>query len=247
MGKLTRNNLLRHGINIKGLDQKTMGETDSILMQENDGPLARLTLDGLKSSVGYESSGTLLRIGDDTDYLLLGGDDALHLAGSRTVWDDLDFAMTVRTTGPNTPSLADLNGTGIYGYVYATGKEAFFQRQIPHKFKQGQTWRPHVHWMPTTTATYTGTFTLDYIYHGAGNGSLLSNKATVTGTFDVSGTAYTSQVTSLATIAGITMEISTVVYARLLVTLTAGTSIVLSGMDWHGEIDSLGSKDDFVK
>lgn len=175
----------------------------------------------------------------------------VRLTGDHTVWDDLDFAMTLRTVANEGPALVNLNSTGIYAYAFSDGKIAYFQLQIPHAFKAGQPgWMPHIHWMPTTSATYAGTFTLEFVTHGVANGDPLSNKVTRTGTFNRAVTAWQAQLTPLdvqGAINGSTFGISTLIFAKLTVALTSGTSVILSGMDWHGEIDSLGSEDEYLK
>ena len=41
--------------------------------------------------------------------------------------------------------------------------------------------------------------------------------------------------------------ISTILFAKLTLTLTAGASCLLSGFDMHGEIDAFGSNQEYVK
>jgi hypothetical protein len=43
------------------------------------------------------------------------------------------------------------------------------------------------------------------------------------------------------------MDISGIIFAKLKVVISSGTSIILSGMDWHGEVDSLGSSLEYTK
>jgi hypothetical protein len=162
-------------------------------------------------------------------------------------WDDLDFAMTVRSTGPNAPSLAQIGATGIYAYTYTNGKEAFFQRQILHAFQVGTEWRPHIHWLPTTSERYTGSFAMTYVWHPAASGALSPVRTVTGGSFDVNpATAHAVQLTALDPITE-NFGISGILFARLALTLTAGTGIILSGMDWHGQLDGLGSQAEYTK
>jgi hypothetical protein len=196
------------------------------------------------ATVGEFSCGAALGAGDAGDLIPL----LLHAQGQPApAWDDLDFAMTVRSTGPNTPSLAQIGTTGIYAYTYANGKEAFFQRQIAHAYQVGTVWRPHVHWLPTTSDRYTGSFALTYLWHPAASGALSPLRTVTGGTFDINpATALATQLTNLDPITE-SFGISGIVFARLAVTLTAGTSLILSGMDWHGQVDGLGSQEEFIK
>lgn len=185
---------------------------------------------------------------------------ASQMQGDDTVWDDLDFAMTFRANPSEDPPVwTQISNTGVYAWAFQTGDKAYFQRQILHAFKTGQaSWRPHVHWMPTTTATYTGTWTLTLTGHVTSttpSEAPLLTTVTRTGSFDVSATAWQGHLTPLnvdgedtdAVIDGSTWGISTILFAKLELTLSAGAACVLSGFDLHGQIDALGSREEYVK
>jgi hypothetical protein len=200
-----------------------------------------------------------VKLGGETAYLNIAADGTPTLAGDATVFDDLDFAMTFRANASeNPPVWTQLASTGIYAWAFENGDIAYFQRQIPHLFKVGSTWRAHVHWMPTTTATYTGTWTLTLTGHITSttpSAAPLISTITRTGSFDVSATAWQGHLTQLD-VAGATPEspidgsgwgISTILFGKLTLTLSAGAACVLSGFDLHGLIDALGSKEEYVK
>jgi hypothetical protein len=185
---------------------------------------------------------------------------ASQMQGDDTVWDDLDFAMTFRSNPSEDPPVwTQISNTGVYVWAFQTGDKAYFQRQILHTFKTGQaSWRPHVHWMPTTTATYTGTWTLTLTGHvtsATPSEAPLLTTVTRTGSFDVSATAWQGHLTPLnvdgedtdAVIDGSAWGISTILFAKLELTLSAGAACVLSGFDLHGQIDALGSREEYIK
>lgn len=201
---------------------------------------------------------TALQVGTATDYLDVGADGTLRAAGAATAWDDLDFAMTIRSApADNPPVWTQISTTGVYGWAFETGDIAHFQRQVDHRYKVAQTtWKPHVHWMPTTTATYTGTWTLTLTGHVTSTtpaSAPLITTITRTGAFSVSATAWQGHLTQLdngtpgTAIDGAAWNISTILFAKLALTLSAGTSCLLSGFDLHGEIDSLGSALEYTK
>ena len=112
--------------------------------------------------------------------------------------------------------------------------------------------------MPTTTATYTGTWTLTLTGHVTSttpSEAPLLTTVTRTGSFNVSATAWQGHLTQLnvdgedtdAVIDGSTWGISTILFAKLELTLSAGAACVLSGFDLHGQIDALGSREEYVK
>lgn len=183
---------------------------------------------------------------------------ASKMQGDDTVWDDLDFAMTFRSNPSEDPPVwTQIASTGVYAWAFRNADKAYFQRQILHAFKVGQTsWRPHVHWMATTTATYTGTRTLTLTGHvtsSTPSEAPLLTTVTRTGAFDVAATAWQGHLTHLdngtpgTVIDGSGWTISTILFAKLELTLSAGAACVLSGFDLHGQIDALGSVEEYQK
>lgn len=215
---------------------------------------------GKAESAVQPQSGTATKLGGADDYLEVGADGSVKLIAGATQWDDLDFAVTIRSNpSDNPPVWTQIASTGCYAWAFENGDVAHFQRQIPHAFKVGQTtWKPHVHWMPTTTATYTGTWTLLLTGHVTSTDpsqAPLITTVTRTGSFNVSATAWQGHLTPLdvdgentgVAIDGSAWGISTILFAKLTLTLTAGTSCLLSGFDMHGEIDSFGSDQEYIK
>ena len=214
-------------------------------------------LDKATSAV-QPQSGTVTKLGGINGYLEIGADGSAQLVGAATQWDDLDFAVTIRTNAnENPPVWTQISTTGVYGWAFENSDVAHFQRQIPHAFKTNQTgWKPHVHWMPTTTATYTGTWTLTLTGHvtsSTPSEAPLITTITRTGSFDVAATAWQGHLTPLndgtpgKAIDGSGWGISTILFAKLTLTLTSGAACVLSGFDMHGEIDAFGSDQEYIK
>lgn len=222
------------------------------------GDFATAAQGGLADTAVQPQSGTATKLGGTNDYFEIGAGGSPKLIGTATQWDDLDFAMSIRTGGgENPPVWTQIASTGVYGWAFQNGDEAWFQRQIPHAFKVGQTtWKPHVHWMPTTTATYTGTWTLTLTGHKTSatpSEAPLLTTVTRTGSFDVSATAWQGHLTELnngtpgTEIDGSDWGISTILFGKLTLTLTAGAACFLSGFDLHGEIDAFGSDQEYIK
>lgn len=224
------------------------------------GDFATAAQGGLADTAVQPQSGTATKLGGTDDYLEVGADGSVKLIADATQWDDLDFAITIRTGGgENPPVWTQIASTGCYGWAFENNDVAHFQRQIPHAFKVGQaTWRPHVHWMPTTTATYTGTWTLTLTGHVTSTDpsqAPLITTVTRTGSFNVSATAWQGHLTQMdvdgentgVAIDGSAWGISTILFAKLKLTLSAGASCLLSGFDMHGEIDAFGSDQEYTK
>lgn len=211
-----------------------------------------------KALTAVQPQAGAVKLGGETAYLNIAADGTPTLVGDAAVWDDLDFAMTFRSNPSEDPPVwTQISNTGVYAWAFQTGDKAYFQRQILHAFKIGQTsWRPHVHWMPTTTATYTGTWTLTLTGHVTSDTpseAPLLTTVTRTGAFNLSATAWRGHLTPLddgtpgKVIDGTGWTISTILFAKLELTLSAGAACVLSGFDMHGEIDAMGSKEEYVK
>ena len=75
----------------------------------------------------------------------LSGAESPILRGSATVWQDLDFPLIIRTTGPNTPELVTCVGNitipqwSVNDYLVIEGQE------LVHGWKEGSTANWHIH------------------------------------------------------------------------------------------------------
>ena len=159
-------------------------------------------------------------------------------------YTDWVFVGNARTVGVSPANFTDINSTGIYGWEFTNGKELFFPCcQLSHSYKVGTDLIPHIHFMPSTTATYTGTWTLEYIEHlELATGTAMSTKSTVTYAFNSSMTAYQVQTAVFsANMTGTNRKISSIAQLKLSLSLSAGTSVYLLGLDAHYQCDGIGS------
>jgi len=159
-------------------------------------------------------------------------------------YDDWNLVGFARAIGGTDPAFSNINASGIYGWVFTNGKELHFPgAQLPHSYKQGSDLIPHIHWAPTTTGTYTGTWTLTIIdWLDAASGTALSSVTTVTAAFNAAMTAHQIQSQNFsAVIAGLNRKVSSRAMFRLSLALSVGTGCILGGLDCHILKDSLGS------
>jgi hypothetical protein len=159
-------------------------------------------------------------------------------------YDDWPLIGFVQTAGSSDAAFSSLNGTAIKVWTFTNGKELFFPgAQITHGYKEGSVLTPHIHWCPTTTATYTGTWTLEYSeWLSVATGTSLSGVTTLTAAFNSAMTAFQMQSQDFSsTMTGTNRKISCINQFRLSLSLSAGTSCVLAGLDAHFLRDSLGS------
>jgi hypothetical protein len=197
--------------------------------------------------------------------LAVEADGTVRLDGDATVWDDLMVYPDATSRGSNNPPTFTLlkssasQGVWIWGFSNSTEQEVFFTVQIPHKYKQGSDLHPHVHWTtfdgnsaPTRTNVVWGLeYTVVKIGGTFGTTSTITGNTVIPGIASVSGTSQ-HLITSLGTISGTNLEISTVLVCRLFRKVadasdTYSSSAGLLGFDIHYEIDTEGSREEYVK
>jgi hypothetical protein len=160
------------------------------------------------------------------------------------LYDDWRWSGLGKGTGPSNPTRSVMNGGTTEVWEFTSGKTLHSDgNQIPHDYKEGTDIVPHLHWCPSTTGTYTGTWTMKYQeYLSVANGTALSAERTITAAFNASLTAFQMRSQDFsAVLAGAGRTISSIVHCSLTLTLSAGTSCFLNGWDGHYEKDALGS------
>jgi hypothetical protein len=160
-------------------------------------------------------------------------------------YDDWEMIGAASIANPSTTaSLDEINSTGIYSWSFTNGEVlGFSPRQLYHSYKEGTVLTPHIHWCPTTSATYTGTWTLDTIcWLDSYPNSDLQAVVTLTAAFDSAMTAWQMQSANFnTTLTGTNRKISSIMAAKLTLALSAGTRCHLLGLDSHYQKDRLGS------
>jgi hypothetical protein len=211
--------------------------------------------------VWVDASADKVYLGGTTNGIEVSKGGELKLLGTATVWDDLRIEPIAKGTGSNNPSFANwAGGISLYEFDNATAgseKEVWFNVQMPHGWKEGSVVEPHIHWLPKTagTAGQVVRWGLEYSKSAIG-GTFSTTTTTVYGTTIVGGGAITTANAHLLTdFASIDMTgdtISTVLVCRLFrnssdaadtYTGTAG----LLYIDWHVELDAMGSKTELAK
>lgn len=179
-------------------------------------------------------------------------------------WDDLRVTPAgFDRAGVADPSLVSYqpSGSGIATYLYEFQKDdiAYFSVQLPHSYKEGSDLHAHIHWTPGArgneeSGALVG-WKIDYTWAGInGNFGVMS-------TIDLSdacdGVDHKHQMTPSVTILGTDKKISSMLICNIKRTDTgaddtwAGTASgqlpLLLEIDFHYQIDSLGSRDAGVK
>jgi len=183
------------------------------------------------------------------------------LNGGASCFDDLVVNPYVaRNSGVSAPNWTEFVPPGIFSWEYldVSTKELFFMVQMPHQWKEGSNIYPHVHWsVKTALGTNRVKWILDYQWVDLGSTYSTSNFTTLSGSELVqgasrSGAAYEHFITPInsAAMSGNGHTLSSIIVCRLkrdgdLDNFT-GTAFLLS-FDFHYEIDSFGSNNEYIK
>ena len=184
-----------------------------------------------------------------------GTDKTVRLV--ETVWDDVRVpGLSVEAPGPNAPTLGAFLGAGGLLAWRFTGvgvlvNEVYFTVQLPHGYKEGTDIVPHVHWTPTDANAGNVVWQLEYSWQNV-NGGAFPATTTITTTQAASGTAWDSLVANFAAISGTGKQISSQLVCRLFrdpahASDTYGFDAALVEVDFHFEVETLGSRQPFVK
>jgi len=187
----------------------------------------------------------------------VGVDDLTIFPVANTFWDDLRFpATSINPTGGASDADVDTNdGTFLFA---ATGTEVIaVVAQMPHAWKSGTSIYPHVHWAKTTSAAGDVVWQLEYrLYPVGGTGTTTfsvhgSAAAPVSDTPD-NDTAEEHLITSFGEFTMATGELSDIIIFRISRlgsdgSDTYGADARLLEFDFHYEIDSLGSSEQFTE
>jgi hypothetical protein len=182
-------------------------------------------------------------------------DGTLKFNGDATVWDDI----RIIPAGFDRPGVADpalvLIRAGIYGWEFQVDDSAYFSVQMPHNYKVGSNFYVHVHWTPGANGVaesgkavgWKVDLSVASIGSAIGATSLYDLSDTVTGT------NYLHEVASDVVVSGTGVGISAMLMGTIKRTDTgaddtwagvaSGSLPILLELDFHYEIDTVGSRE----
>ena len=173
-----------------------------------------------------------------------------------TVWDDLRVPLTsVKLAGVKDPDYSTFTTGGLYSYLFAaaTAEEVNFVCQMPHSYKLGSDIYPHIHWTPVDATTGYVMWALEYSW--ADINTKFPAPTTIYVRDEANLLAYKHQYADFGPIsppkeAG--NKVSSILVCRLYrdatVTLdTYAADAALLEIDFHFEIDAVGSKEEKSK
>jgi hypothetical protein len=194
--------------------------------------------------------------------LILFGPDALTLLD--TVWDDVRIVPgTFQFVGASDPTIANWqpggSGTIFKVYKFQKTNEAFFTCQIPHTYKQGTDIEAHLHWTPCDRGVAEGVakvgWKIDYSWVNISGAFVAS--ATLDLSDACSGVDDAHELTACIPITGTSKNISSMLVCRVYrsdtgtddtwVGTTVAQSPALLEVDFHFEINTMGSREELTK
>ena len=206
------------------------------------------------------ASGVALNLGNLSggNYFKVYPDGTVKLFGVATVYEDLRIDATATRVGVVAPT----DEVGFRGdsnffsrnLVHNQADEIQFSVQMPHAWKEGGELFPHVHFAPwiSNAGAAAAKFIFEY-YQATADAEFPASPSTYTVTKTWTGSQQwyhliASNATSLTTTG---WTISTIIKTRMYrdntVTNNLGGKVALLYVDWHYEIDALGSMAEYVK
>lgn len=194
------------------------------------------------------------RIGGTSNYSQFNEDGKFRQEGTATTWEDLQVSgSSITRAGANDPTVRIFVGnTVIYGFSASTMNEVFFSVQLTHKWKEGSTIEPHIHWSPLTSPVSSQNVVWKFEYTWANATVAFPAVATLTATAATGTFGNKHLVNTFGTIDGAGKTISSIMMCRLYrdAANAADTYTGEAGLlsfDIHIEQDTLGSDTEYGK
>lgn len=198
-----------------------------------------------------------------TDLTVNCGTDKTILLGE-TVWDDVMYTPTAMDFGgANDPTLVNYTPSGSGAicklYEFAKNDIAYFTVQLPHRYKTGTDIYVHVHWTPGSRGTAESEKFVGWKvqYSWASIGGTFGAMATADCSDQCDGENHKHQMSPDIQITGTNKGISSILVCAIKRTDTgtdddwagtvSGQLPLLLGVDFHIEIDTMGSRQKGVK
>jgi len=191
-------------------------------------------------------------IGDSSDYVQISS-EGIQLFGNATVYDDLRVPVSaVRVGASAPPDFATFIGSiSILLFSPTSDEQIYFAAQMPHTRKQYTNIHPHVHFCPTTAGTGTVRWGLEYAWSNV-NGAYPTGTTTIYASKETNETANQHLIAPFATLTGSSYGLSSMILCRLFRDAdhsgdTYPADAALLEIDFHYEVDTMGSREEYTK
>jgi len=191
------------------------------------------------------------KFGGTANYTEFEDDGTMVKRGDATVFNDSQVPPTVFRTGGTSLVLAELT-TGIYAHRFDHSDVIHFNVQFPHSMKLNSTIKPHIHLVNKAAIVGAAsiTFTFTWTWANINSSFPATNDSTKIISF-ADAPALTHKLLSFDAITPVTGQggLSSILIG-LLTRVQTGyetANIFHMGFDIHYEIDTLGSRQEFIK
>ena len=185
-------------------------------------------------------------------------DGTMRVDNAATVWDDLRVTLDNGSDAARLGSLTGLDGPQIW-FCRNTGVDAMsFTVQLPHSYMEGTRIYPHLHWAPKTSTTGNVEWNLDYSWVNYNSVTpevfpgITTSIVVATGPFTANTHLITSLTAGNAGIVGTGKKISSILICRIWRnsadtqdTYEADAGLLF--LDFHYQLDTFGSREEYVK
>lgn len=192
------------------------------------------------------------------DYAEFGADGTLRLYGAATTYDDLRIDGLSTRTGVTAPTdETGFRGDGNFysrNFVHTQADEVQFAVQLPHAWKEGGLLYPHVHFSPwiAGAGNRAAQFVLEYYWANVWDQFPASPSThTMTKTWSTDQQWYHLIASNAAPLTATGKTLSSMLKCRLYRDNTVANNlagkVALLYIDFHVEIDALGSREEYSK
>lgn len=214
--------------------------------------------------MAYQFNKTL-KVGDSINYVSFNENGELRLYADATQWDDLRVPiLSTKTGGSKDPTFTKVfdNGAGSQGvfsqmFSATVEEELYFEAQMPHAWMQGSDIEAHVHWIPSVNGGVGEDVSWGLEYTWATIGEVFGNTTIIYGDVNHLGEdliADKHYLTELGAISATGKTFSSMLLCRVFRDATGaggtddyGSLAGLLEIDFHYQLDSLGSNEEYVK
>jgi hypothetical protein len=189
------------------------------------------------------------KFGNTASYVAVDSTGIL-LAGNATVWDDLMFPSTQVRQGATAKPDFDTDTLALMFPEDDSTEIAYIIVQMPHKWKEGSTIYPHVHWLQSQDDT--ADFSIEYKWFNIGDAFPTTwqyYRMNLPVTSYSAGTKIQQLNEGSGGISGSGKTISSIILIRLKRLYGDGypNDAAMLQFDIHYEMDALGSKSEYEK
>ncbi len=205
-----------------------------------------------------DGTGEEIRIGDDTtNCTAVEPDGTIRFEGAAIVWDDLRVPLSAAKrlgfSDPDWEQFQDdgAGSVGVYEQAFSNtiDQELFFDRQLPHSYREGTDIRPHVHWSPSTAGAGNVTWKLEYTWVNIDGTFGTTTTIAVTDATDT--TALKHHKALMSNIDGTGKTMSSMLLCRLYRDVSDGDTYAADAfaleIDFHYQKDTVGSREELTK